>query len=142
MFYNNASRDQLRNFIFATWKKIKNRQLLEPLESQLADIIKHHKEYHKIFDDPDKYREKDYLPEQGETNPFLHIALHSSIQEQIKTDRPSGIKRIYQSLLTTHQDPHEVEHLMMHCLAELMWENADNPQGMSEEEYLEKLKRL
>ena len=119
MFYQ--SRDDTRKIFFTTWAKMQNKQPLEPLEQQVASIIVLHPEYHSILNHPDRYRDQDYLPELGQTNPFLHMGMHIAILEQISLDQPLGIRCLYQKLLEQHVDAHAIEHKMMDCLAEMIW---------------------
>ena len=103
----NPSRDELRQHYRQAWQKHLGKKPLSPLEAQIVDVIALHPEYQaEILSD------KHYLPEHGETNPFLHLGLHIAIQEQVQTNRPQGITQIYQTLLSKQQDPHHVQHLM------------------------------
>ena len=108
-------RTELRQMFVTAWQKHVDKQLMEPLEAVIAKIIELHPEYHSLLENQAAL-DKDYTPEMGETNPFLHMAMHISIQEQLSTQRPSGIEQIYQSMLGKIKDPHETEHLMMECL--------------------------
>ena len=119
-------RQQTRQIFINAWQKYTNKQTLEPLESMLVEIISMHPEYHRIFDQPDDLLEKDYLPESGETNPFLHMGLHVAIKEQVSIDQPTGITSLYELLISKHKDPHKVDHLIMDCLAEMIWESQRN----------------
>ena len=94
MFYSN-DRQQLRQSFFDAWQKLQYKKPLSPLEMQIAQVIVDHPEYHQLFNHPDKYLDKDYLPEFGETNPFLHLSLHLSIRDQVSTNRPPGMKKIF-----------------------------------------------
>lgn len=115
-------RNELRRMFFATWRKHRAHAPMEPLEQTIAHIIAQHPEYHALLEDEDAYLTRDYLPEMGQTNPFLHMAMHIAIQEQLGTDRPAGVREAYQALLTRFGDPHAVEHDMMECLAEALWQ--------------------
>ena len=42
----------------------------------LDGAILTHPEYHALLDQPERYLERDYQPESGETNPFLHLSMH------------------------------------------------------------------
>lgn len=95
----NPSRDQARQFLFDTWRKYKAQQALSALESMMLEILLQHPEYHTLLDNPERYLGQDYLPEQGETNPFLHLSLHLAIAEQHSIDQPPGIKGRYRRLL-------------------------------------------
>ena len=136
-------RESLRNFYLETLEKIKNKHILSPLESQVAEILLAHPEYLKDLEDI-KILEKDFSVELGEINPFLHLGLHMGLQEQVLTNRPAGIQEIYQNLLIkyAHQDPHEIQHLMMDQLAEILWLSQKYQTNPDEQKYLEKLRWL
>ncbi len=78
----------------------------------------------------------------GQSNPFLHMAMHISIQEQLGTQRPAGIIELYQSLLAKLGDPHEVEHQMMECLGQMIWEAQRNNTLPNDESYLDCLRKI
>ena len=141
MFFG-QDRNQLRQVFFTAWKKHTTKQALEPLEQIIANVIAMHPEYHQYFADENTSLDKDFLPETGQTNPFLHIGLHISIHEQLSINQPSGITEIYNTLLSKHQDPHTVEHLIMDCLAEMIWEAQRNNAMPDQIAYLRCLKNL
>lgn len=140
MFTND--RNQLRKMFFSSWKKFQAGEALEPLEQMIAQIIQQHPEYHTLLSDEDSYIDKDYTPEMGETNPFLHMSMHISIIEQLSTDRPAGITALYQQLLAKYTDAHTVEHHIMECLGQMMWDAQRNQSMPDEQQYLECLRRL
>lgn len=139
MFTNDRS--SLRRQFAEAWKKHAAGEPLDPLQSAIADAIAWHPEYHKAILGSEDALEKDYLPEMGETNPFLHLGLHLGIREQITTDRPAGIRAIHQTLLK-RVEPHDAEHRMMECLAETLWEAQRNGAMPDESTYLQRLRRL
>lgn len=134
------NRDQLRQVYFETWKKYQNQLPLEPLEKMITEVVLQHPEYHDMLENLEGSLHKEYLPEMGESNPFLHMGMHIGIQEQLSTDRPSGIRLLYQQLLNRHKDAHRVEHLMMDCLAEMIWQAQRNQTSPDENSYLECLR--
>jgi hypothetical protein len=69
-------RTELRQMFFTAWNKHLNKQLMEPLEAVVAKIIELHPEYHALLEDQETL-DKDYTPEMGQTNPFLHMANNS-----------------------------------------------------------------
>jgi len=135
-------RSELRKLFFTAWRKAREQAPMEPLEQVIATIIGQHPEYHGLLEDEDGALDRDYSPEQGETNPFLHMAMHIAIHEQLSTRRPAGIVSIYQSLIKKYSEPHEVEHRMMECLGEMLWQAQRENTLPSEEAYLACLKRL
>lgn len=114
---------------------------MEPLEQLVAQIIQQHPEYHALLEDEEAYLDKDYTPETGETNPFLHMSMHIAIAEQLGTDRPAGIQDLYQQLLSKYSDSHTVEHHIMECLGQMMWEAQRNQTLPDEQQYLECLRK-
>ena len=122
----NPSRDEARLFLFETWRKRKARELLSPLEDLTAQLIEKHPEYHDVLESPDRYQDKDYLPEQGETNPFLHLMMHLSIEEQISIDQPPGIRAHFVRLTRQFESEHDAQHHMMECLSEMIWQAQRN----------------
>lgn len=118
----NPSRDQARRFFFDAWQKFRTSQPLSDLEAIALELMRQHPEYHAIFDSPERYVERDYLPESGEANPFLHLSLHLAIREQLPIDQPRGIAAHYRRLLEKTGSAHDAEHLIMDCLAEMIWQ--------------------
>lgn len=139
--FQSADRQQLRQYYFDIWQKHLNREVLQPLEVLIAQVLAKHPEYHQHFNDPDSLS-KDFTPEMGESNPFLHMGLHLALEEQIQTNRPEGIIAIYQRLLKKYQDMHQAEHAMIECLAEAIWVAQRNHSAPDEAAYLECLKKL
>ena len=118
----NPSRDQVRQFFFETWRKYRVGEPLSALERLAVQVMSAHAEYQPVLDSPEKYREQEYFPEMGETNPFLHMSLHLSILEQLSIDQPPGIAATYQALRQKHGDEHPAQHDLMDCLAETLWQ--------------------
>lgn len=134
--YSN-SRDHLRQVFFSAWRKYQEKAVIEPLEQQLIDIILLHPEYQDILNHPTDYLSQDFTKE----NPFLHMSLHLAIQEQCSTDRPAGIKQIYQQLCLQHP-AHEAMHHLMDCLAQSLWQAQQMGGLPDEDKYLSQLKSL
>ena len=129
-------RRELRSMFSSAWRKRQNDEPLEPLELLIAEIVQFHPEYHQYVENPERYSDHDWLPEHGDTNPFLHMAMHIGIQEQLGTDRPVGFRQLYQRLVERHQHPHPAEHEIMECLAEGLWQAQRNGRPPDEQAYL------
>lgn len=141
-FFHDQSRDQLRQFYISAWRKRRERLPMEPLEMQIADVIELHPEYHAALEDPDRVLDRDYSPESGQSNPFLHMGLHLAIREQIATDRPQGIRQAYLDITGRVGSEHDTEHQMIELLAQAMWESQRSGLPPDERAYLERIKAL
>lgn len=113
-------------FLIDTWRKRRAGTLLTPLEDLAAQLIEKHPEYFSILENPERYQDKDYSPEQGATNPFLHLMMHLTIEEQISIDQPHGIRTHFQRLAEKHESEHNAQHHMMECLSEMIWQAQRN----------------
>jgi hypothetical protein len=140
MFGND--RRQMRRFFTDAWSKHNNGVPMEPMEQVIVEIIQHHPEYHSLLEQADLAVERDFLPEMGETNPFLHVSMHVSLQEQISTDRPQGITAAYKELVMNRADAHAAEHMMMDCIAQMIWQAQTNNSVPDEQAYLVCVKNL
>jgi hypothetical protein len=137
----NPSRDQARNFLFETWRKYRERAPLEGLETVAVDVMLLHPEYHHILDDPGRFLDRDYVPEQGEANPFLHMSLHLAIEEQLAIDQPPGIRAEFERIRARRGDRHDALHAVLECLGETIWRAQRARAAPDAEAYLECLRR-
>jgi len=135
------NKQQLRQMYHDVWQKNQANESLSALEAMIAQVIKEHPEYHATLS-ADANLEQEYFVENGQTNPFLHMGLHISLHEQISTDRPAGIRHIYQQLQTKFGNAHDTEHQMMECLTESLWLAQRHNQAPSETYYLTALQTL
>lgn len=133
-------RSELRKMYADAWHKLREKLPLSPLEAQIAAIVEWHPEYHADVTSVDF--DRDFTPDGGQTNPFLHMGLHLGLREQVATNRPAGIARIHEALTAKSGDPHEAEHQMIECLAETLWEAQSQGAAPDEQKYLERLNSL
>ena len=138
MFGND--RDSMRRYYLQCWQKFQQKQPMDALEQQVASVIAEHPEYHALLERTASALQRDYLPENAETNPFLHMGLHLGIREQVATNRPTGIRELYQQLVIQYGH-NDAEHRMMDCLAESIWLAQRNQTAPDEAAYLECLKK-
>lgn len=134
-------REQLRRFFATSWQKRLDGNALQPLERLVAQIVEQHPEYHAYLDG-DTHLQRDFSPENGETNPWLHMGMHVSLGEQLGADRPGGIRDLYQQISARFGDTHAAEHAMMECLGLVLWEAQRANRQPDEAAYLECLKKL
>ncbi len=118
----NPSRGEARQFLIDAWRKHRAGELLTPLEDLVTQLIGKHPEYHPILENPEHYQDKDYQPEQGATNPFLHLMMHVTIEEQLSIGHPHGIREHFARLTQHFESEHDAQHAMMECLGEMIWQ--------------------
>ena len=135
-------RDELRAFFVEAWRRRCGNLPAEPLQVRVADVIELHPEYHELLEDPDAMLDRDWTPENGESNPFLHMGLHIAIREGAAADRPAGIRALRERLIALAGDEHDADHGMMECLAETLWEAQRAGLPPDEQGYLERVRRL
>ena len=131
-------RKRQREFLTKSWQKYTSNKPLEPLEEQLVSIIEIHPEYQDLITNIDS----EYFPEQGEINPFLHINLHLALKDQLSLNEPNGVREVHQKLIYHFKDQHVVEHLMMECIAEMIYISQKNNTVMDHENYLKRIKSM
>jgi len=122
----NPTRDEARNFLFESWRKRRAGELLSPLEDLTAQLIDKHPEFHQLFSDPEKNQDRDYAPDGNVLNPFLHLMMHLTIEEQISIGQPHGIREQFARLTQKYESEHEAQHAMMDCLGEMIWQAQRN----------------
>ena len=140
-FFHDQDRGGLRRHYLEAWRRHRSGLPLEPLQHQLVALIEQHPEYHGLLDDPEALA-RDWTPESGQANPFLHLGLHLAIREQVATDRPAGIAAVHRELAARLADPHEAEHRMLERLGEALWQAQRSGTAPDEAAYLESLRRL
>lgn len=137
-----GDRNQLRQVFFEAWRKHQSGEVMEPLEEMVTSVVMEHPEYHAMLNDREKLLVQEFHPEGGESNPFLHMAMHISLMEQVTTDRPAGISGLYRRLCQRMGEEHEAEHQLMECLGRMLWEAQSANQLPDEQAYLDCIKRM
>lgn len=133
-------RDELRRMYRDAWRKFRDAEPLSPLEIQIATVVKEHPEYQLLIES--SLIDSTFMPEQGQSNPYLHMGLHLAIREQVATNRPAGIRPIFEGLAAAANDAHAAEHSMLECLAVSLWESQRDNVPPDENVYLERLRAL
>ena len=141
-FFHDQDRSSLRRMYFEAWRKHRESLPVEPVEDQIIRVVTLHPEYTPLLESGPAALDRDYTPEEGQTNPFLHMGLHLAIREQVATDRPAGITIVYRSLAARLGDVHAAEHAMIERLGHALW-NAQRAGLLPDDaQYLDSLRRL
>jgi hypothetical protein len=135
------SQHDVRRFFCDTWRKRHEGLPLTPMEAIAADWIAEHPEYDADLADLQAALDRAYAVEDGRTNPFLHLAMHLSITEQLAIDQPRGIKQAVELLAARLGSLHEAQHQAMECLGEMVWASQRSGLPPDGEAYLECVRR-
>jgi len=117
----NPSRDEARRFLIGAWTKFRASEPLSGLERIAAGLIALHPEYHALLEAPERNVDRDWRPEGGEANPFLHLSLHLAVAEQLAIDPPPGIRAEFERIRAATGDEHAALHAVVECLGEVVW---------------------
>jgi hypothetical protein len=137
----NPTRVQVRTFFIDAWRKYRAGKPLAGLETVALDVLLLHPEYHGVLENAERTLERDYTPEAGQTNPFLHLSLHLAIEEQLSIDQPVGIRAAFENLLAKTGERHEALHAALECLGEMMWRAQRDRAAPDGAAYLECVRR-
>ena len=137
----NPSREEVRRFFCEAWQKQRAGSVLTPLEAIAVDWIGEHPEYQDLLANTEGALGQDYTPEGGQTNPFLHLAMHLTISEQCSIDQPSGIRQAVELLAARRQSLHDAHHAAMDCLGEMIWQSQRSGLPPDGHQYLDCVRR-
>jgi len=137
----NPSREQVRQFFFDVWRKHRDKAPLSGLEPVAVDVMLAHPEYRDALEHPERHAGRDYTPEGGESNPFLHLSLHLAIEEQRSIDQPPGIRAEFERIARSRGDRHEALHVVLECLGETVWKAQRNAAAPDADAYLQCLRK-
>ena len=137
----NPTRDQARAFLFDLWAKHREGAALTALESKALAVVLEHPEYHAVLGDRSRYLDRDWKPEGGETNPFMHLQMHLAIEEQVSIDQPPGIRAAVTALARRHDSEHDARHDVMDCLAEIIWNAQRHGAAFDNTAYLDSVRK-
>lgn len=118
----NPSREDVRRFFCEAWRKRGAGEIVTPLEALALKWIDAHPEYHALLADAEGAVAADFSIERGQSNPFLHLAMHLAIEEQLSIDQPPGIRELFAQLAARRGDAHAAMHATMDCLGRVLWE--------------------
>ncbi|THF62653.1 DUF1841 family protein [Pseudothauera rhizosphaerae] len=136
----NPTRDQVRNFFIEAWRKQRAAEPLSAMENMAVDIIALHPEYQPVLEDPDAIA-REFSPDDGQINPFLHLSLHLAIAEQLSIDQPPGIRAAVATLQLARGNRHDALHEVLECLGETLFNAQRNNAPPDGAAYLECLRR-
>ena len=133
-----SEQDQTRAFILKVWHKMQDNQQMQGLEKIIANVILIHPEYTEILNTKNILTEI-FSPEQ---NPFYHMGMHIALEEQLMSDRPTGMTHIYAQLTEKYSDHHHLQHAILGCLHTSLMNAEAHQQMPDENSYLQCVQKL
>ena len=119
----NPSQADVRRFFCSVYAKALTGQALEAIETIASLWINEHPEYHAELANEAAALASMAQPEDGKSNPFLHLSMHLSITEQCSIDQPRGIRQAVELLTHKRDSLHDAHHEVMECLGQMLWES-------------------
>jgi Domain of unknown function (DUF1841) len=135
------SQQDVRRFFCAAFAREQAGLPLEPMQVIAARWIAEHPEYHAELADEAAALAAVYTVEDGRSNPFLHLSMHLSIEEQLGIDQPTGIRQAVELLARRRNSLHDAHHEVMECLGEMIWASQRSGLPPDGQAYLEAVQR-
>ena len=135
------SQIDVRRFFCAAHAKQREGTPLTPMEAIAARWIGEHPQYHAELADEAAALQAEYTVEGGRGNPFLHLSMHLSIDEQCSIDQPTGIRQAVQLLAARRGSLHAAHHEVMECLGEMIWASQRSGLPPDGQAYLDAVRR-
>lgn len=114
------TRAEVRRFFLDAWARHRAGEPVSPLERIAIAWILEHPEYHELLADAAAL-EAEFPVEAGRENPFLHLSMHLTLEEQASIDQPPGVSDLLARLARRCGSAHAAAHEAMECLGEILW---------------------
>ena len=110
-------------YLHTIWQVAKtgDLELLSGEAKRLATIMLEHDEYHNQFEIADHLHDHEYDVDR-EGNPFLHIAIHAVVENQLEAREPIEVYQFYNAMRKHVVPRHEIVHMIGAILAPLLFD--------------------
>jgi hypothetical protein len=135
------SQNDVRRFFCAVYSKHRQGLPTDAMETIAVRWVAEHPEYAGDLADVDAALAAVYTVEDGRTNPFLHLSMHLSIEEQCSIDQPTGIRQAVGLLAARRNSLHQAHHEVMECLGEMIWASQRSGLPPDGQAYLEAVRQ-
>ena len=116
-----SKRETYRQVFLDSWRAYQEGRPLEGVQTRIVAVILRHPEYHGLLADAQRGLGQDFPPEQGRSNPYIHMSLHVALEEILALGEPAGIVDLFDSARRKLSE-NGAEHLFVDCLGEMMWQ--------------------
>jgi len=114
---------------------------LEGEEARFAEVLKQHPEYFDIWEQATTLPPEEEVLRDG-VNPFVHVAIHHAIENQIADHTPPQTAETLEALMRAGYTRHEAIHAIGAILANEMFEILRDDRPFDEAGYIEALRDL
>jgi hypothetical protein len=132
---------QHRKIFFKIWQKLKSKEPLHGEEEIIGKIMQDHPEFHNTWEFADLLDEVEY-DVNSEVNPYLHVFIHSIIENQISLKDPKETLQtlilLQESGISRHDAIHEIGTALSYELFELLRQQ----KPFNNEGYIKRLKKM
>jgi PHD/YefM family antitoxin component YafN of YafNO toxin-antitoxin module len=132
-----------RKHLHAVWEKAKTGDIqdLAPEDQRTARImLEHQSEFFDQFEFADLTYDHEYDPD-TEVNPFLHIAIHTIVEDQLENRDPPEVFRFYEAMRKRKCSHHDAVHITGAILSPLLFGLLRNRTAFDPERYIALLKK-
>jgi hypothetical protein len=134
------SQELVRRFWCDTYLKLEvDQEKASKTEAAALKIIKSHPEFFDELQNTEDSVKKLYG--EGESNPFFHLSLHLAVQEQVETDMPEGVHKLFGDAMGVFGAQHAAEHLLMECMQRELNKATQNGAKLSVDGYLQDIEQ-
>ncbi|MCM8777721.1 MAG: DUF1841 family protein [Candidatus Omnitrophica bacterium] len=136
----NELKSLTRIYLSNIWKNHKSGGYLNKEQEQLVKIMEEHKEYHKIWEKSDNLRDTEYTV--NGVNPFLHVFIHITIENQLNMGEPKIVTEIEKELKDLGFSHHDIIHVIGQALTTQIFNMSKNKVLFDEERYAKDLRKI
>jgi hypothetical protein len=123
------------------WEMVMAGAELEGEDATFAEILKQHPEYFDIWERAGILDPGEEITRDG-ANPFVHVAIHQTVENQIANHDPSQTAETLEALMQAGYTRHEAIHAIGGILAEEMFEILRDKRPFNETGYIQALRDL
>jgi hypothetical protein len=136
-----AFRQYSQQKFFEIWQKASEEEKLEGEEASIAAAMLEHGEYYDTWEKADTLANYEYDPE-TDVNPFLHVTIHSIVENQIAMNTPREVRTTLEKLEAKGESHHEAVHKIGTALIEEIFRTMKHNKPFDQKRYIQNLKRL
>jgi len=123
------------------WEMVMAEAELEGEDAVFAKVLKQHPEYFDVWEQADTLPPDEEVLRDG-VNPFIHVAIHQTIENQIAGHDPPQTAETLEALMRAGYTRHEAIHAIGAILAPEIFEILRDDRPFDEASYIEALNDL